>query len=415
MAELLDSVARRYAVLRPHLNEFQRRLWLGAEAAELGAGGVTVVAKATGVAADTVRRGRKEAVEGAAPGSGRSRQAGGGRKRAESHDRELAAAFDLLIDPATRGDPMSPLRWTSKSIRALTAGLRGSGHRVSDFVVRRLLSEGGYSLQANTKTLEGNQHVDRDAQFEYLATQAQAHMASGDPVISVDTKKKELVGTYKNTGQEWHPEGEPEKVKVHDFIDPAVGKANPYGVYDVANNVGWVSVGTDHDTAAFAVETIRRWWDHVGRPLHPTATRLLICADGGGSNGYRTRLWKTELANLASQTGLVITVAHLPPGTSKWNKIEHRLFSHISMNWRGRPLTSHEVIVQTIAATTTTTGLTIQAELDDTLYPKGHKISDLDMQTLEATGTLTRNDFHGEWNYTLRPQPGDTPELNQVN
>ena len=412
MAELVDSVARRYAVLRPHLNEFQRRLWLGAEAAELGPGGVAAVAKATGVAADTVRRGRKEADEGAALGSGRSRQAGGGRKRAEAHDEELAAAFDLLIDPATRGDPMSPLRWTSKSIRALTAGLRGGGHRVSDFVVRRLLSEGGYSLQANTKTLEGNQHVDRDAQFEYLAAQAKRHMTSGDPVISVDTKKKELVGTYKNAGQEWHPEGEPEQVKVHDFIDPAVGKANPYGVYDVANNVGWVSVGTDHDTAAFAVETIRRWWEHVGRPLHPCATRLLICADGGGSNGYRTRLWKTELANLATLTGLVITVAHLPPGTSKWNKIEHRLFSHISMNWRGRPLTSHEVIVQTIAATTTTTGLTVQAELDDTLYPKGIKVSDLDMQTLEATGILTRNDFHGEWNYTLHPQPRDTPDLN---
>lgn len=415
MAELVDSVARRYAVLRPHLNEFQRRLWLGAEAAELGPGGVAVVARATGVAADTVRRGRKEADEGTAPGSGRSRQAGGGRKRAESHDQELAAAFDLLIDPATRGDPMSPLRWTSKSIRALTAGLRGSGHRVSDFVVRRLLSEGGYSLQANTKTLEGNQHVDRDAQFAYLAAQAQGHMASGDPVISVDTKKKELVGTYKNAGREWHPEGDPEQVKVHDFIDPAVGKANPYGVYDVANNIGWVSVGTDHDTAAFAVETIRRWWEHVGQPLHPAATRLLICADGGGSNGYRTRLWKTELAKLATQTGLVITVAHLPPGTSKWNKIEHRLFSHISMNWRGRPLTSHEVIVQTIAATTTTTGLTVQAELDHTLYPKGIKIPDLDMQNLETTGTLTRDEFHGEWNYTLHPQPNDTPDLNQVN
>ena len=360
-------------MLRPHLNEFQRRLWLGAEAAELGPGGVAVVAKATGVAADTVRRGRKEADEGAALGSGRSRRAGGGRKRAESHDEELAAPFDLLIDPATRGDPMSPLRWTSKSIRALTAGLRGSGHRVSDFVVRRLLSEGGYSLQANTKTLEGNQHVDRDAQFGYLAAQTQGHMASDDPVISVDTKKKELVGTYKNAGPQWHPEGEPEQVKVHDFTGPAVGKANPYGVYDVANNVGWVWVGSDHDTAAFAVETIRRWWEHVGRPLHPCATRLLICADGGGSNGYRTRLWKTELANLATQTGLVITVAHLPPGTWKWNKIEHRLFSHIWMNWRGRPLTSHEVIVQTIAATTTTAGLTVQAELDDTPLPQRHQ------------------------------------------
>jgi len=415
VADLVESVARRYAVLRPHLNEFQRRLWLGAEAAELGPGGVVVVAKATGVAADTVRRGRKEAGEGGAPGVGRSRLAGGGRKRAESHDGELAAAFDALIDPVTRGDPMSPLRWTSKSIRALTRGLRDGGHRVSDFVVRRLLAEGGYSLQANSKTLQGNQHVDRDAQFEYLAAQAEAHMSAGDPVISVDTKKKELVGDYKNAGREWQPHGEPEEVKVHDFIDPATGKANPYGVYDVANNVGWVSVGTDHDTAAFAVETIRRWWEHVGQPLHPRAGRLLICADGGGSNGYRTRLWKTELANLATQTGLIITVAHLPPGTSKWNKIEHRLFSHISMNWRGRPLTSHEVIVQTIAATTTTTGLSVQAELDDSLYPKGIKIPDQDMQTLEATGTPTRSDFHGEWNYTLNPHHHDTPETNQVN
>lgn len=403
MAELVDSVARRYAVLRPHLSEFQRRLWLGAEAAELGPGGVAVVAAATGVAADTVRRGRKEAEDGTGPAAGRSRRAGGGRKRAESHDEGLVAAFESLIDPVTRGDPMSPLRWTSKSIRALTKALHETGHQVSDFVVRRLLDERGYSLQANVKTAEGGQHPDRDAQFGYLNDQAQDHMAAGDPVISVDTKKKELVGEYKNGGREWRPAGEPEHVKVHDFVDPARGKANPYGVYDVAHNTGWVSVGTDHDTAAFAVNTIATWWQQVGKALHPNASRLLICADGGGSNGYRTRLWKTELADLAATTGLTITVCHLPPGTSKWNKIEHRLFSHISMNWRGRPLTSHEVIVQTIAATTTSTGLTVHAELDEASYPKGIKIPDEQMEVLVTEGILTRHDFHGEWNYTLAP------------
>ena len=408
MADLADSVARRYAVLRPHLSEFQRRLWLGAEAAELGPGGVGIVAAATGVAADTVRRGRKEADDGTAPGSGRSRRSGGGRKRAEAHDGELVAAFELLIDPVTRGDPMSALRWTSKSIRTLTAAMREKGHQVSDFVIRRLLREQGYSMQANVKTAEGGQHVDRDAQFAYLNTRAGEYTAAGDPVISVDTKKKELIGAYKNGGQEWHPAGQPEHVKVHDFIDPALGKANPYGVYDVANNTGWVSVGTDHDTAAFAVNTIATWWAQVGGPLHPNASRLLICADGGGSNGYRTRLWKTELAKLADQTGLTITVCHLPPGTSKWNKIEHRLFSHISMNWRGRPLTSHEIIVQTIAATTTSTGLTVRAELDETPYPKGIKIPDEQMDNLTTSGILTRHEFHGEWNYTLHPKARPT-------
>ncbi len=411
MAELAESVGRRYAVLRPCLSEFQRRLWLGAEAAELGPGGVAVVAAATGVAADTVRRGRAEADNGTSPVVGRSRKAGGGRKRAEAHDEQLVAAFELLIDPATRGDPMSPLRWTSKSIRALTAALRGKGHQVSDFVVRRLLAERGYSLQANVKTAEGGQHADRDAQFGYLNDQAQAHLATGDPVISVDAKKKELVGDYKNGGREWHPAGQPEQVKVHDFIDPALGKANPYGVYDVGANTGWVSVGTDHDTAAFAVHTIGTWWTQVGSLLHPAATRLLICADGGGSNGYRTRQWKTELADLAASTGLTITVCHLPPGTSKWNKIEHRLFSHISMNWRGRPLTSHEVIVQTIAATKTSTGLSVHAELDQASYPVGVKIPDQQMKTLDTDGILTRHDFHGEWNYSLHP----TRRLNDLN
>ena len=405
MADLAESVARRYAVVRPHLSEFQRRLWLGAEAAELGPGGIAIVSAAAGVAADTVRRGRKEADSGTAPGVGRSRRPGGGRKRAEVHDEGLIESFESLIEPVTRGDPMSPLRWTSKSIRALTRGLRDKGHQVSDIVTRRLLRERGYSLQANAKTIEGNQHADRDAQFEYLNAQAEAHLASGDPVISVDTKKKELVGAYKNNGREWRPAGEPERVKVHDFIDPESGKANPYGVYDVGANTGWVSVGTDHDTAAFAVNTIGNWWQHAGKALYPNASRLLISADGGGSNGYRTRQWKTELAAFAADTGLTITVCHLPPGTSKWNKIEHRLFSHISMNWRGRPLTSHEVIVETIAATTTSTGLTVHAELDTATYPTGVKIPDKDMKDLETKQILTRHQFHGEWNYTINPRP----------
>jgi hypothetical protein len=405
MADLAESAARRYAVLRPHLTEFQRRLWLGAEAAELGPGGVAIVAEATGVAADTVRRGRKEAEAGTGPGAGRSRRPGGGRKRAEDHDEELVAAFESLIDPVTRGDPMSPLRWTSKSIRALTRALRDKGHEVSTMVTRRLLRERGYNLQANAKIVEGGQHVDRDAQFAYLNDQATAHLAAGDAVISVDTKKKELVGAYKNNGREWQPQGEPEQVKVHDFIDKQLGKANPYGVYDVGANTGWVTVGTDHDTAAFAVNTIKTWWHNAGKTLHPNATRLMISADGGGSNGYRTRQWKTQLADLAAETGLTITVCHLPPGTSKWNKIEHRLFSHISMNWRGRPLTSHEVIVETIAATTTSTGLTVRAELDQATYPTGVKIPEKDMKALETQGILKRHDFHGEWNYTLNPQP----------
>ena len=338
MAELGESVARRYAVMRPHLTEFQRRLWLGAEAAELGPGGVAIVAEATGVSADTVRRGRKEAGVGIGPGAGRSRRPGGGRKRAEDHDQELVAALESLIDPVTRGDPMSPLRWTSKSIRVLTRALRDKGHEVSTYVTRRVLREQGYSLQANVKTAEGAQHVDRDAQFGYLNDRAADHLDAGDPVISVDTKKKELVGAYKNNGREWHPTGQPEQVKVHDFIDKELGKVNPYGIYDLGANTGWVAVGTDHDTAAFAVNTIKTWWLRAGKTLYPNATRLMISADGGGSNGYRTRQWKTELAALATDTGLTITVCHLPPGTSKWNKVEHRLFSHISMNWRGRPL-----------------------------------------------------------------------------
>ena len=316
MAELGESVARRYAVMRPHLTEFQRRLWLGAEAAELGSGGVAIVAEATGVSADTVRRGRKEAEAGIDPGAGKSCRPGGGRKRAEDHDQELVAALESLIDPVTRGDPMSPLRWTSKSIRVLTRALRDKGHEVSTYVMCWLLRERGYSLQANVKTAEGGQHVDRDAQFGYLNDRAAEHLDAGDPVISVDTKKKELVGAYKNNGREWQPKGQPEQVKVHDFIDQQLGKVNPYGVYDLGANNGWVAVGTDHDTAAFAVNTIKTWWLGAGTTLYPNATRLMISADGGGSNGYRTRQWKTELAALAADTGLTLPVCHLPPGTS---------------------------------------------------------------------------------------------------
>jgi hypothetical protein len=319
-------------------------------------------------------------------------------------DPDLVAALDALVDPVSRGDPESPLRWTTKSTAKLAAELTARGHRVSARTVAKLLKQAGYSLQANSKTIDGAQHPDRDAQFGYLNTQAERFQADGDPVISVDTKKKELVGRYRNGGAEWRPAGQPEQVKVHDFVDRELGKANPYGVYDLAANTGWVSVGTDHDTAAFAVNTIRSWWNTTGSPTYPGADRLLITADGGGSNGYRTRLWKTELAQLAAETGLTITVCHLPPGTSKWNKIEHRLFSHISMNWRGRPLTSHEVIVNAIAATTTRTGLTVHAELDPGAYPKGTKIPDREIKALETTGVLTRHAWHGEWNYTLRPE-----------
>ena len=405
MADLVESLAERFALVRPHLTELQQRLWLGAEASVLGSGGVAVVAGAVGAATDTVRRGRTEvrAADGV-PAVGRSRQPGGGRKRAEANDGDLVAALESLIDPVTRGDPMSPLRWTSKSTRKLAAALTENGHRVSDFVVRRLLKELGYSLQANAKTTEGAQHPDRDAQFAYLNDQADQHLDAGNPVISVDTKKKELVGPFKNGGRELSPAGHPEPVKVHDFIDKDLGKANPYGVYDIAADAGWVAVGTDHDTAQFAVATIGRWWNNVGTDRYPAATGLLISADGGGSNGSRTRLFKTELAALATSTGLTITVCHLPPGTSKWNKIEHRLFSYISMNWRGRPLTSHEVIVNTIAATRTASGLRVHAELDTTTYATGLKIPDDEMKALAAEGILTRHDFHGEWNYTLHPQ-----------
>ena len=368
-------LAAKFAAVLPHLDERQRRLVLGAEARALGHGGIKVVAAAAGTSAVTVAKGVAELESGDEP-LGRTRRPGGGRKPVTDTDPGVTAALLALVEPTSRGDPESPLRWTTKSVRGLAEAMSDAGHKVSPPTVAKLLKAEGFSLQANVKTVEGADHPDRDAQFAYLNDQAADHLATGDPVISVDTKKKELVGAYKNGGREWQPKGEPQQVKVHDFIDPTLGKANPYGVYDVGANIGWVSVGTDHDTAAFAVNTIATWWRQAGNTRYPNATRLMISADGGGSNGYRTRQWKTELAALAADTGLTITVCHLPPGTSKWNKIEHRLFSHISINWRGRPLTSHDVIVETIAATTTSTGLTVHAELDHATYPTGIKIPD---------------------------------------
>ena len=394
------QLAEKYESIAPLLDERQRRRWLGVEARALGRGGVSAVARATGASRTTITAAVAELAGGGDDSAlGRVRRAGAGRPPVSEREPGVGAALERLVDPATRGDPESPLRWTSKSTRALAEELRAQGHSVAPRTVAKLLHESGYSLQATRKTREGRDHPDRDAQFRYLTGQVNEHLGSGDPVVSVDTKKKELVGRYKNGGREWQPKGEPEQVEVYDFIGEA-GKAIPYGVYDVAANAAWVSVGRDHDTAAFAVATLHRWWQAMGRPLYPHARRLLICADGGGSNGYRVRLWKVELAAFAAQTALTITVCHLPPGTSKWNKIEHRLFSHISMNWRGRPLESHETVVQLIAATSTRAGLAVQAELDDRAYPKGTKISDEQMAALP----LTRHHFHGEWNYTLKPK-----------
>jgi transposase len=388
--EVRDQLAAKFAVLFPHLDERQRRLLMGAEAQILGHGGIRTVARAAGKSETTVRKGMDELAAGDAP-LGKVRRSGGGRKKTAEVDPGLRSALLALVEPDMRGDPMSPLRWTTKSTRKLAQELTGQGHRVSADTVGDLLREEGFSLQGNAKTLEGKQHPDRDAQFRYINEQARAHRDAGDPVISVDTKKKELVGQYKNAGREWAPSGEPVEVNTHDFLDRQTGKAIPYGIYDTGTNTGWVSVGTDHDTAAFAVASIRRWWQAQGQGSYPKATRLLITADAGGSNGYRTRAWKTELAMLAAEMGLAITVCHLPPGTSKWNKVEHRLFSHISMNWRGRPLTSHETIVNSIAATTTRTGLSVRAELDTGSYPTGVKVDDAQVDAL----AMTRHRFHG--------------------
>ncbi|WP_157255256.1 ISAzo13 family transposase, partial [Nonomuraea typhae] len=389
----------------PHLDERQRRLLLGAEARALGHGGLRAVAQAAGVREATVSLGVDELEAGAEP-LGRARRPGGGRKRLIETDPELRSALLALVEPDERGDPTSPLRWTTKSTRKLAGELTRQGHRVSADTIADILRGEGFGLQANAKTLEGAQHPDRDAQFCYLNEQVREHRDAGQPVISVDTKKKELIGEFKNAGRQWRPKGKPVPVNVYDFAESAVGKAIPYGVYDLAANTGWVNVGTDHDTAAFAVASIRRWWHAQGRLAYPHADRLLITADAGGANGYRTRAWKSELAALAAETGLAITVCHLPPGTSKWNKVEHRLFAHITMNWRGRPLTSHEVVVNSICATTTTTGLRVQAALDAGSYPLGARVSNADLAALP----LARHAFHGEWNYTLHPALDAAPD-----
>ena len=395
-----EMLAAKFESILPHLDERQRRLLMGAEARVLGHGGILLVARAAGVREATVSLGVDELEAGAGP-LGRARRPGGGRKRAAEVDPGLRPALLALVEPQERGDPMSPLRWTTKSTRTLAAELTRQGHKVSADTVGTLLREEGFSLQGNAKTIEGKRHPDRDAQFRYINEQVRGHLAAKDPVVSVDAKKKELVGEFKNSGREWRPKSEPAPVSTHDFPDRELGKAIPYGVYDLAANAGWVNVGTDHDTAAFAVESIRRWWNAAGQAAYPAARRLLITADAGGSNGYRARAWKTELAALAAETGLEITVCHFPPGTSKWNKIEHRLFSHITLNWRGRPLTSHEVIVNSIAATTTRTGLTVRAGLDPGSYPTGTEISDAQM----AAVPLARHRFHGDWNYTIDPRP----------
>jgi hypothetical protein len=384
--------------MQPHLNERQWRVLLGVEARALGHGGISRVARAARVSRTTVHAALRE-LDQPAPPPERSRRAGGGRKPQEVADPTLVADLEALIDPDTRGDPMSPLRWTCKSTRQLATTLRAQGHSVSHETVAQVLRHLKYSLQAPRKTVEGGAHPDRNAQFTYLNEQVSSSLADGLPVVSVDAKKKELVGAYKNGGQEWQRQGEPEQVRVHDFPDPLVGKAIPYGIYDVGRNAGWVNVGQDHDTAQFAVESLRRWWYSVGLKAYPQADRLLICADGGGSNGSRLRLWKVALQALADETGLQVTVCHLPPGTSKWNKIEHRLFAYISMNWRGRALVSHEVIVQLIGATTTEAGLRVQAVRDTGVYPTKVKVSDDQL----AAVRLTRHEFHGDWNYTIAP------------
>ena len=395
-----ESVARKYALLRPHLDERQRRLLLGAEAAELGRGGIKAVAEATGVHPDTVGRGARE-VEGQP--EPRVRAPGGGRKKLAETGPRLAAELKALVDPETRGDPMSPLVWTTKSTRNLAGALTSAGHAVSDRTVARMLAGLGFSLPGNAKVSEGRQHEDRDAQFRHINARVSEFIAAGQPVVSVDAKKKELVGDYKNGGCEYQPKGSPVPVNVHDFMDKDLGKAIPYGIYDLAANAGWVSIGTDHDTSAFAVATLRTWWNTIGQQRYPQAGQLLICAGSGGSNGNRTRAWKIELAAFAAETGLVVTVCHLPPGTSKWNKIEHRLFSQITLNWRGRPLITHQVIVDLISNTTTATGLTVHCVLDTGHYPTGLRYAKKDVDALP----ITRHDFHPEWNYAIRP--ADTP------
>jgi len=403
-AQLIARIRRKYRQLQGALNERSRRLWAASEALEIGWGGVTAVAAATQMSQTTVRAG---IVELKTPRRGKTalpperiRNPGGGRRRATLNDPQLLPTLDGLVEPTSRGDPESPLRWTIKSTRTLAEELTRQAHPVSYGTVATLLDQAGYSLQGNRKTREGASHPDRNAQFEYLNAKVAKFLNRGQPAISVDTKKKELVGDFKNGGRDWRPHGQPEEVRVHDFQDAVLGKAIPYGVYDILNNQGWVSVGIDHDTAAFAVNTIRRWWKRMGRRRFPSARELLVTADSGGSNSARCRLWKVALQELADETKLKITVAHLPPGTSKWNKIEHRLFSFITRNWRGQPLASLQTIVELIGHTHTTTGLTVRAELDTNIYPKGIEVPDEQLEQVQ----LKPHVFHGEWNYTILPR-----------
>ena len=396
------TILRKYLALEPLMDERMKRMWAATEAMAVGRGGVARVMEATGMSRQRVTSAVRE-IESSGPGgvraTGRVRAPGGGRKRLTERDPSLAADLERLVDPATRGDPGGPLLWTSLSAEKLAAALRERGHEVSGRTVARMLRAMGYSLQGNRKTAEGRQHPDRDAQFNHINRRARAFQRRGEPVVSVDTKKKELVGDFRNGGREWRPQGDPEKVRVHDFKDEALGKAVPYGVYDLSADAGWVSVGVEHDTAAFAVETLRRWWRNMGSAAYPRGGRLLVTADAGGSNGARSRLWKVELQRFADETGLKVSVCHFPPGTSKWNKIEHRMFSRIARNWRARPLVSREAVVQLIANTTTRQGLTIRAELDENEYPTGIKVTDEQMAAL----SLSRDRFHGDWNYTISP------------
>jgi len=400
------AIALKYEALFPVMDERTRRLWAATEARSIGWGGVSIVARATGMSRITIDTGLTELASpvGTEPAPTRLRRRGGGRKPRTQKDPGLLAALEFLIEPTTRGDPMSPLRWTCKSLRNLAAELTSQGHEVSHQTVSELLSGLGYSQQANRKTREGDDHPDRDAQFKHINDRTTHFLKAGEPVISVDTKKKELIGDFKNAGQEWMPKGEPEIVRTHDFPDPELGKVIPYGVYDLANNEGWVNVGTDHDTPEFAVASIRRWWQQMGRKSFPAASKLLVMADAGGSNGYRPRLWKSEIQRLADEIGLTIEVCHFPPGTSKWNKIEHRMFCHITKNWRGRPLVSEETVVQLIGATTTSKGLRIKAAMDKRSYPLGIEVSKERMKALN----LKEDKFHGNWNYAISPQ--NTPK-----
>lgn len=394
-----NDIRARFERLAPFLDERMRRLVAATESLAVGFGGTSIVSRETGMSRGAIIQGIKDLEEPQEMGAKSVRRAGGGRKKTVERDATLKSDLEKLIDPVTRGDPESPLRWTCKSVRKLAEELVRLGHRTSHRMVAAMLHEAGYSLQANRKTLEGSSHADRNEQFQHIAEQVKALLSKGQPVISVDTKKKELVGPFKNNGKELRPKGDPEQVRAHDFVIPELGRAAPYGVYDIANNTGWVSVGVDHDTSAFAVETIRRWWYGMGQSQYGKAKQLLITADSGGSNGSRVRLWKVELQKFADETGLQVLVCHLPPGTSKWNKIEHRLFSFISQNWRGKPLVSHQVIVDLIAATTTKMGLKVRAEIDSNHYPSGVKVSDQQFAALN----IERDKFHGEWNYKLVP------------